>query len=992
MLGDWAGEEPGEIPVGSSADRNFFHTILADIGDDVLVVDPKFQVCFANRCFIDKVQLSPEEVLQSTCFRLLFGRASPCPDEDCLVRNVLNTRGSCDKVYSFPSHKRFSQYVEARGYPSRDRSGNISHIVILRRDATEAMSLRQRLAELNDIERRKAQEASALVRVSRAVGGTLDLKAILKIIGEQATELLQADRCAVLLLDESGNTLSASFAMARDEQEVSERRAARIPVGVDRIWRFVLDHRKVIALDRVVTQKIGKDSPDVEVKSVLVAPLVAKNKPLGILYADVTSREHVWSEEDKVMAAALADQAALAIDNAKAYSTVKEKVAQVQVINEVAQAVSASLNLNEIVQRAAEYVRKVVSFDRASVFLVGESKDDWRTFRIGEATTSKLTEGTKWLRDDTTPAWVASNRRAWIDEDIAKWSRFPEDRILLEEGVRSKIVVPLISNNVVVGTLNLGSSKPGTYSERDLDVLLPIAAQIAPAIANARLFETATRSNRELSALHSVAAAVSGSLEIEDIANSCLDAVAEVFEWDGLALVVWGTSKDAPTLRIFRGSCRGLPAALAEAENSPMIMQAFHSGAKLVVNDISEHPQWAYLCDKAKSKSVINLPVKHKDEVFGLLCLVGSGQERFRQEDVKLLEAICNQIGIGIARSRLYSEVNRRASEFRALLELGKDISASLDLDLILKSAVEHARLLLGSDVSFLCLTSPSGEEMKVAMEAGTTTDKMRDFAVAIGEYSSAFDVPFVVDDVSCAEFIDPKLSQVLNEEGLRSMLTVPLLMDGELLGVLHVANREKTKFSDDDVTLLAAFANQAAIAIRNAQLHKEVKQLAVTDGLTSLHNHRYFYQRLTEEFDRAMRFKRPLSVIFIDVDDLKAINDSYGHIQGDAVLREMGGLVKSTVRTTDIVARYGGDELAVILPETTTEEAVMIGHRLQEKIRAHDFLGAAKAKVTISLGIASLDDRVGGALDLVRCADVATYKAKMLGKSRLYVFADADD
>jgi two-component system, cell cycle response regulator len=177
-------------------------------------------------------------------------------------------------------------------------------------------------------------------------------------------------------------------------------------------------------------------------------------------------------------------------------------------------------------------------------------------------------------------------------------------------------------------------------------------------------------------------------------------------------------------------------------------------------------------------------------------------------------------------------------------------------------------------------------------------------------------------------------------------------------------------------------------IRIQKVLEHAHTRRLASTDGLTDLYNHRTFHERLAQEVDRANRYARPLSLVMIDVDHFKIYNDTCGHPQGDMVLRELARLLREVSRTSDIVARYGGDEFALILPETDCVSAQKIGHRLRDHVERHAFAGEEclpRGTLTISVGVAT-HTLAGTKEDLVKSADGALYSAKRAGGNRVCV------
>ena len=205
-------------------------------------------------------------------------------------------------------------------------------------------------------------------------------------------------------------------------------------------------------------------------------------------------------------------------------------------------------------------------------------------------------------------------------------------------------------------------------------------------------------------------------------------------------------------------------------------------------------------------------------------------------------------------------------------------------------------------------------------------------------------------------------------------------------LGVISLARRERP-FTSEDADLLEYLVGQAAVSIENADLHETVQQQAITDELTGLSNVRQMHGALEREFERGLRFNTPVGFVLLDIDDFKTVNDTFGHQQGDEVLTAVAGVLRELSRDIDEPARYGGEELAVVLPQTEIDGAAQLAERMREAIEALRIPrldGEGDLRVTASFGVSSVPASASDKGSLVAAADAALYRAKRAGKNRV--------
>jgi diguanylate cyclase (GGDEF)-like protein len=227
----------------------------------------------------------------------------------------------------------------------------------------------------------------------------------------------------------------------------------------------------------------------------------------------------------------------------------------------------------------------------------------------------------------------------------------------------------------------------------------------------------------------------------------------------------------------------------------------------------------------------------------------------------------------------------------------------------------------------------------------------------------------------------------IIGLKNARSEMAVPMITRGRIIGVLNAESTKLSAFNDRDEKLFTTLAASAGMAIENARLHKWISDLTVIDDLTGIYNYRYFTQRLEEEKKRASRYNLPLSLIMLDLDWFKQTNDTYGHEIGNIVLKEIVQVVKSCIRDTDTFCRYGGEEFIIILPQTGSAEASVLGERIRREVDHYDFGKATSIlglHITVSLGTTSFPDNGLSTMELVQTVDMALYRAKGGGKNRV--------
>jgi diguanylate cyclase (GGDEF)-like protein len=387
-------------------------------------------------------------------------------------------------------------------------------------------------------------------------------------------------------------------------------------------------------------------------------------------------------------------------------------------------------------------------------------------------------------------------------------------------------------------------------------------------------------------------------------------------------------------------------------------------------------------------RSELCVPLKVGDRVIGLINAESKRRGAFTQSDERLMMTFAGQLATAIEKIRLVEAEHQWVEALEALRATMTDISAELESEKLLHTIVHRAVDLVDATGGQLGLRQHNDDEIEIVASHNISPEsvgtRLRFGEGVMGRVARTC-VPLIVPDYQTWE----GRSKEFATSPSRGVLAAPLLAGRHLVGVISVSDSRPTrKFIGSDLRLLNMFAQQAAIAVENARLFREIQHLAITDPLTGLFNRRYFFDLAQREIDRAWRYKRQLAVLMVDLDHFKEVNDLYGHAAGDEVLREVGNRLAVALRKTDILGRYGGEEFAVVLPETAHAGAMLVSEKLREYIYERPIATQnALITLTASVGIGFHDERCKGLDELMDRADQALYEAKRTGRDRVCVW-----
>jgi diguanylate cyclase (GGDEF)-like protein len=369
-----------------------------------------------------------------------------------------------------------------------------------------------------------------------------------------------------------------------------------------------------------------------------------------------------------------------------------------------------------------------------------------------------------------------------------------------------------------------------------------------------------------------------------------------------------------------------------------------------------------------------NLPVDEQERMLELVSTLLPGIDRsgLEYEGIveRLLEILSNQ-------GHLLSIIDRQAAELDALKRITRNLTSSLELQTVLDAVVSEAmHLVKDSHEAHIYLYQDGQLAFAAALDEHGTRNKQMSIPRPNGLTNTVASrmQTFIVEDMN----IHPLFANA-PKPWSGSIIGMPLIMSGAVVGVMNLVRSQVGTFSQSEIRLLSLLADQAAIAICNARLHQAVNQQAHSDTLTNLPNRRALDERLDEAIRQAGHTGRPFSVVMLDLDGFKAINDTYGHEVGDDVLRQLATSLMHSLRSTDFLARYGGDEMTLILPDTDLAKAMYVARKFQSQLHTLSIAlpDGKSVQLGVSGGVALYPAHAGNAPGLLRAADEALYQAK---------------
>jgi diguanylate cyclase (GGDEF)-like protein len=552
-------------------------------------------------------------------------------------------------------------------------------------------------------------------------------------------------------------------------------------------------------------------------------------------------------------------------------------------------------------------------------------------------------------------------------------------QMLLAEGITDLMAVSLQTREHNFGVILFPHAERRMFGSSNLRLLIGLALQIALTLENYVVMHEAQRRTKEYELLTEIGQAISSHLDQDEVLRTVQVELGQIFDTSTFYIAFQGEDEIHFELEIEDGIT--LPKRSRKVGNG-LTEYILRTGQPLLIESDLEQMRSKLGVDfvpPRPARSFCAVPIFLGGKPAGVMAALSTERElQFVARDLEVMQTVAGQLGVAVENARLFTEEQRRARHLAFLNNISKMAISSEDAAQMMVDIVREIQKNFLYDHIGIGIMDYATKDIEIKAEAGTTSQTLgRRIAVGSGVLGKVArtGVSALVQNAGPGQ-----LAGVLPES--RAVLCLPISYGETLLGVLNVESRDENAFAPQDVLILNTLADLLATALHNSFVFQKLQQQSITDGLTGIKTRRFFWEALSSEWKRASRSGRPFSVVLIDLDKFKEVNDSLGHLEGDLVLARVGRLLEQKCRQSNVVARYGGDEFIILMPETGIEQAQVLAERLRLWLATDPML--EEHHITGSFGVASFPVHGFSMEDLIRIADAGMYMAKHAGGNQV--------
>jgi diguanylate cyclase (GGDEF)-like protein len=545
--------------------------------------------------------------------------------------------------------------------------------------------------------------------------------------------------------------------------------------------------------------------------------------------------------------------------------------------------------------------------------------------------------------------------------------------------IRNMTAVSLQTREHAFGVILFPHAERKAFGMSGPRLMVGLALQLGLTLDNYLIAHDAHRRTQEYELLTEIGQAISSRLNQDEVLRTIHTELGQIFDTSTFYIAFQEGDEIRFELEVDGGQVspkrsRKLESAFTEyviRTGQPLLIRSEleKARARLGVTFKPERP----------AKCLCAAPILLGNKPAGVMVAMSTEREFvFEQRDLDVLVTAAGQVSVAVENARLFADEQRRSRQLAFLNNISRTAISSDDPVHMLGQIVGEIQKNFSFDHIGIGLLDYGTKEIEIKAEAGATAHAMGKRiplgSGILGRVARTGERALVQNGA------EGQMGAILDSS--RSVLCIPITYGETLLGALNIESRNESAFSPQDVLILNTLADLLATALHNAFVFQKLQQQSITDGLTGIKTRRFFWEALSAEWKRASRSGRPFSVVLIDLDKFKEVNDTMGHFEGDLVLARVGRLLEQKSRQSNVVARYGGDEFIILMPETGSDQAQVLAERLRLWMTSDPMLN--EHHITGSFGVASFPTHGFSIEDIIRVADAGMYVSKRSGGNRV--------
>lgn len=561
----------------------------------------------------------------------------------------------------------------------------------------------------------------------------------------------------------------------------------------------------------------------------------------------------------------------------------------------------------------------------------------------------------------------------WQALDDGEWFlRFRQ--LAIASNLHTVVGISLQAKENPFGVLLLGTSGSRRFASGELRLLLALGQQIGMAVENSYLIHETSRQSEELHALNEIGRALNSTLDPDTLFEKIFTELRRMLGVSNFFIALYDSAREQIRFEVEVADGIRMPKRARPAGNH-LTEHILRTGEPLLLNkNKKDEAQITGVEPVLHTNSFCGVPLLVCERAIGVLAVHSLQQQMYGKDTLEMLRLLASQASIAIENARLFRAEKTKSRHLALLNNVSRNAITSFDADEMLAKIAQQIEEGLSVDHVGIGLLDYESKEVLIRAEGGRRRGAVGR-RVALGEklvgLVARSGKMCVAPDCAAAE-AGPMLEDSV------SAIALPILYADQLLGVLYVETEQLCDFSDEEILLMHTLADLISGGLHNAQTFQKAQEQAITDGLTGAKTHRFLMEALSAEWKRSTRAGRAFSLVLLDLDRFKFVNDFYGHLEGDLVLNRVGAILEQSCRRSDVVSRYGGDEFVILMPETSIEQCRQIADKLRANIYGDSLL--RDKNVTASIGIASFPVHGSTPQELIQIADASMYLSKHQG------------